>query len=244
MDGKNTAEKTALAENIDSRFAREFLEKACYPHPQKDYCAKLLVKASKLRLDTGHGGIRVIGKGWSSIVLLAHSRTVNDYIVLKIRRIDSRRNSLLRDAVYLHIASKYKISPKIYYYDNDVIALEPVLGPSFSKTIMTREYCELVLRRLLWKTFLLDRLGINHSELAIPYGHILLDYDYEPYIIDYESARFKKRPKNTTQVVGALLRIKPPCITINTQEIRPILREYKVKQNIKTLHLLVNKLLR
>ncbi len=219
------------------------LKQVCYPYTRYSlpYCTRLIVKLQLQGISIGDN-VRILGKGWSSIVFLAHS-TRYGRVAVKARRVDSRRKSLLREGFFAKIASLYRVAPRLYYVDEDFIVTEPVIGPTISTALEDTSSCHLLVRRILWKAYILDRIGISHNELARPHGHILLDERLEPYIIDYESASLKTRPHNVPQLVAGLSRLAP-CINITDSErIRMVVREYKRKPAIPSLASIIEAIL-
>jgi len=223
----------------------------CYPDNKPDYCKKLAKKIENTGITSivSYGktrlykrDINILGKGWSSIVVLAETKN-KQLVAIKIRRTDSRRQTLYREALFLKTASHYKIAPKTYYIDKDFIIMQPILGHTLDIIDKTsKQQCILITRRLLWKTYLLDRIGISHNELKNPYNHVLLDQNYEPYIIDYESATIKQKPKNTTQTLSALIKKKPQCIN-TSPEIIKTLKTYKKHPTLHNLEKILKQII-
>jgi putative serine/threonine protein kinase len=190
----------------------------CFPHVQ---CRELDERLKKL-VDAGFTSLveegmlflcmRVLGKGYSSIVVLAENR---DYGLgaLKVRRLDSRRESLIREALMLSEASKLGVAPKVFWYDADFIFME-YLNPSRCQPftqVLTKvleegglEELKILISKVFDAIYILDKKGLYHRELNRPGTHIMICGD-SVRIIDWESASSVGKPSGLAQVVSFLL---------------------------------------
>jgi len=154
-------------------------------------------------------GIHVIGKGWAGIVLAA--RRGGQLAALKILNPSGRRRSLLAEGIAAYAASLLGAAKPVLHVGRYSLVYEMADGPTLGeyRPGSPREALDVVLR-LTAKTYLLDRAGLRHNELARPEGHVVIDYAYsrpEPYIIDYESATWRSRgATNLSQLLGGLPR--------------------------------------
>ncbi|MCD6488699.1 MAG: hypothetical protein J7K21_05695 [Desulfurococcales archaeon] len=150
------------------------------------------------------GKINILGKGFSSIAVLVLQN--NRQRVLKIRRIDSRRKTLEYEAILLEYLRPYSIAPRPYSWSRNYIVMDYIDGSPLDlviKILLSKNELDkiyLILKRVLTKAWLLDIIGIDHGELNRPFNHILVDKNYYPYFIDFESARYKKKRHNLTMV--------------------------------------------
>jgi putative serine/threonine protein kinase len=195
---------------ISIRDARSVI---CYPEPGSPLCEErikeLIARGLIGIVDNGPlrlGGIRVLGKGFSSIVVAAIDAE-GRLMALKARRIDSRRRSLEREAVILSIASRHRLAPKIYWWTRDFIAMEYLNGIHIDEAsglgLGIRE-AKTLLTRMLGKVYVMDLLGIDHGELSRPYRHVML-VGLEPFFLDFESASLQRRPRNLSSLTSALI---------------------------------------
>ena len=220
----------------------------CYPKPNSEICVKAIMKLKDAGLEcyisfgtTSSGKYRVLGRGWSSNVFLA--RWGQRLVAVKLLRPDSRRKSMLWEGIVWSIASLYSIAPRLHTLDRYFLVVDWIQGPRLENyTPKTRLEAIFVVRRLLLKAYLLDKLKIRHGELARPGGQVLIDtsvHPPEPYIIDYDSATINKRPGNFTQLFGGLLTISSISTILRLREklyrLRGILKDYKHKQAISVV---------
>ena len=220
----------------------------CYPKPNSEVCIKAIKRLKDIGLEcyisfggTGSGRYRILGRGWSSNVFLA--RWKQSIVAVKLLRPDSRRKSMLWEGIVWSIASMYSIAPRLHALNRYFLVVDWVQGPKLENYVpKTRLEAVFVVKRLLLKAYLLDKLRIRHGELARPGGQVLLDTSVcppEPYIIDYDSATISKRPGNFTQLFGGLITINSISAILGLREklrqVRSILKKYKHRQTISVV---------
>jgi len=190
----------------------------CFPHAlcgELDGRLKRLVDAgftSLVEEGISFLDVRVLGKGYSSIVVLAENRDFG-LGALKVRRLDSRRESLIGEALMLNEASKLGVAPKVFWYDADFIFME-YLNPSRCQPfilVLTKvleegslEELKTLISKVFEALYILDKKGLYHRELNRPGTHIMICGD-SVRIIDWESASSVGKPSNLAQVVSFLL---------------------------------------
>lgn len=165
-------------------------------------------------LETGmrFEGIRIVGKGYAGLVVIARHKRYG-IGALKLRRLDSRRDSLLREGFMMRSAQPAGLTPAIYIEKNEYVFRE-YLSPSecvaFDKFIEDMlnagkiSTLKRMLKDLIYRLHTLDQLGIDHGELNRPGDHILVCRD-RFVLIDWESARRNLKPNNVTSVFSHLV---------------------------------------
>ena len=163
------------------------LEALCYP---RGPCGLRLEEARR----AGVGGFCytgnalnpvILGKGHSSTVLLGVRR--GGLVAVKVRRVDSKRESLIGEGRLLEEASRHGAAPKPYYYSRDLIVMEYIPGPHLGGLRGTPYWPQGVLEALEAARSL-DAAGILHYELRRPWRHILFTSSSRAVVIDFESA--------------------------------------------------------
>lgn len=200
----------------------------------KKYCIETIIEYGKPFL-----GYPILGKGYSSIIVLALT-TTKQLIALKIRRLDSRRSSLEYEGMILDYLNPTRIPPAIVFWTRDFIGMEPILCTSIEKyldeLLLSKNINELkfIIRRILSALYLIDQMEIDHGELNRPYNHIFYCYDTkEVKIIDWESARPSSKPHNFTMFTSWIFyRYKRKnevvdLLGVSREEVIEKLREYK-----------------
>ncbi|AOL15594.1 serine/threonine protein kinase [Sulfolobus sp. A20] len=140
------------------------------------------------------GRLRVIGKGKTGIIALVEPNKV-----LKIRRTDSPKESLEMEAK-MQMRAGEEIAPKVYDYGKNYILMEYIKGRELSKN----ERKEIIFD-LLMRAKLLEDKKIEHEELSRPWKNVLISNE-RTYIIDYDSASIKEKPRNVSKILSAYLK--------------------------------------
>ncbi len=149
-------------------------------------------------------GYRVLGKGYSSITVLGYH---NEYgkVVVKVRRLDSRRRSLEYEGMIMDYLSPTLIPPLIYGYSRDFIVMEYIDCPSIIDVLRrNNDSLRKMLFRILASLYLVDMLAIDHGELNRPSSHMYICPNGQVRIIDWESARLSFKPHNLTMFMSYL----------------------------------------
>jgi putative serine/threonine protein kinase len=170
---------------------------------------------------------RILGKGHSSLVFLAYFKNMGVKAV-KVRRVDSKRKSLVEEAIKLIKTSKFGVSPKVYYYSDDFIVMEYVGMVNLEYIIKNLNFKEAknYMLESINTARLLDKIGILHSELSRPWRNIFFPsfpVEFPAIIIDLESS--SNGCGNVNKIVGSLL--NKMGITNGKERINMLLSSYK-----------------
>ncbi len=194
----------------------------CYPFVT-DRCLGILTRLRDLGakvLSAGRsclGKYRVLGKGHSSIILAGAYE--GNLVAIKVIRQDSKRDSLRIEGEILRRLSNYGITPKVFYFDDDIIIMEIIEGPTLTQlfneciaelTYKDRELAtklvKVLVKELLMKAFLMDKLGIIHKELSKPGKHVLINCKRgRAVFIDFESVTLGGKGSNLTALASGLI---------------------------------------
>jgi putative serine/threonine protein kinase len=194
------------------------------------------------------GGVRVLGKGYRSIVVLVE--TSRGLAAAKIRRVDSTRGGLIHEAMMLKLANTVSVGPRLYGFTDDVILMEYIHGSNILDWISNEDDADRIryaARILLGQAYRLDRVGLDHGELSRAERHIIVKPTGEPVIIDFESASIHRRPRNLTSIVQYIA-FRIPYITgrrvveADRDVILESLRMYKRYIDDESFHKLIDSL--
>jgi len=164
----------------------------------------------------------VLGKGHASIVLLADTRW--GIAAVKVRRLDSRRESLEAEARALLLGSMHGATPKPLAWNRDVIIMEPLFGPSLSEALHLYPYAAAL--EALKAARALDTAGIEHLELHRPWKNVLFVRPLGPaLIIDLDSHSINGCG-NVPRLLSGLAR-KVRRIDTSREPLRRLLARYK-----------------
>ncbi len=216
----------------------------CYPTPNDECFNARVLELNRLNvaliIPYGRiflkGKIKVLGKGYASIVVKAVDLEDN-VVALKIRRVDSRRSSLIHEAENLALANTVNVGPRLLGFTENIIMYEYVNGIKLKEFIesMSENHIVKMISDLFKQCFRLDMIGLDHGELSRPYSHILVRKPYKPYIIDFESSSVLRKPSNLTSIISSLIIREGPLQqklrvilgVSNKQSLIEALREYK-----------------
>ncbi|MBP1911370.1 serine/threonine protein kinase [Thermococcus stetteri] len=148
--------------------------------------------------EEGVGGVEPLAKGTTSLVFtgVLGGRKV----VIKLQRPDSPRSNFEKEAELTKIASTLGATPPIVglgefeglpYLIREFAEGEPILFADVGKRHLFR---------IVEKTALLDRLGIDHGQIQGG-KHLIIGEDV--YLIDFEKAGFRK-PNNLTSAMAMI----------------------------------------
>ncbi|HDI75246.1 MAG: hypothetical protein DRJ52_02945 [Thermoprotei archaeon] len=183
------------------------------------------------------GRLRVLGKGCTSIVVLALYK--KKLCTLKIRRLDANRPSMLNEARNLRIVNALNIGPRLLKESHDFLLLKYINGLEifeWSAHCTSAKVFRKVLSSLLKQCYLLDIHSIYHAELSNLKDHVIIDAEASrPIIIDFETVSLNSRRKVLPAVIQnfiyrrCLLREKFIDLIgeVDTQLLMQKLRKYK-----------------
>ncbi|WP_052833853.1 hypothetical protein [Staphylothermus marinus] len=233
----------------------------CFPKTSCSLYEKRLLLLKKSGFDyiveTGKNilGYKIIGKGYSSIIVLAHNKFYG-YGALKLRRLDSRRSSLGYEGMILDYLDKTLLVPQLYLWSNEFIFMEyldPQKCISIDKVITQslirkdRKRTMKLLKKVILALYFIDKLNIDHGELNRPYDHLYICKGEHVKIIDWESSGYRK-PHNLTMFMSFLLyrynhrEELVNLLGLNRNQIIKLLKKYKKTLSIKDISPLIKSL--
>ena len=109
-----------------------------YPHPTARCIKSRMSELEKIGVmsvafwgPVRLGVLDVLGKGYSGVAVLA--RYKKKTVVLKIRRTDSKRATLISEAKMLDVANSLGVGPKIMAYSRNFVVMEYLQGLTIGK---------------------------------------------------------------------------------------------------------------
>ena len=152
------------------------------------------------------GTINILGKGYVGIVVLG--KIGRKKIAIKIRRNDSPRKNLKREAVLLKIINKYKIGPKLVASSKNFLVMEYLDGEKIGDWVGSLKkkgnspQLKTVIKKILEDCYSLDRIGLDHGELSNLSKHVIVGKKIT--VIDFESSSTDRKVSNVTSATQAL----------------------------------------
>ncbi len=168
-------------------------------------------------------------------------------IAIKTKREDSQAMGRIENEVnWLKILNKKGIGPKLLFSNKNYFAYKFVEGVLFLDWIKTATKKEifLVIKDLLNQCFIMDQIGVNKEEMHHPHKHIFITKHNKPVMIDFERCSRTENPKNVTQFVEFLARVRKELkeFTYDSDELRRLAKEYKANLTKTSLETIINNL--
>src|SRR3989442_3232929 len=155
------------------------------------------------------GKLSVLGKGVVGLVVegIANSGRV----AVKIRRVDSRRRSMIHEAEMMRAANKAGIGPECLGSSEDILEMQFLEGQRLPLWISNlkgrgrKARVKATIKALLQQCVRLDAYGLDHGELSRAHKNVLVSEGDHPWILDYESASLMRRVNNFTSFAQYIL---------------------------------------
>ena len=182
----------------------------------------------ELKIDT----INVLGKGYVGIVVLC--KIGKKKVAVKIRRIDSQRKNLKKEAEFLSITNRFNIGPKLLGFSKNFLVIEYLDGEKIGMWINKLKekpnvaQLKKIIKKTLTDCYKLDKMGLDHGELSNITKHVIVGKKIT--IIDFESSSTDRKVSNVTSATQAL------CIGSGISKI--IGRVYKIPKKQKMITVL------
>jgi release factor glutamine methyltransferase len=170
---------------------------------------------------------------------------------IKIKRKESQAiERIENEARWLKILNKEGIGPNLLFSGDKYLVYRFIEGEFILDWIKDKDnnkkMINKVLIEMLQQCFILDKLKVNKEEMHHPLKHIIVDKFNHPTLLDFERCSKTDKPKNVTQFVEFICRMKKELvnknITINVAELRKLAKEYKTNINQKNLEMIINSL--
>ncbi len=182
------------------------------------------------------GRIAVLGKGYTGVVVLA--KMGSKKVALKIRRTDSPRQSMQKEAALLEAANGVKVGPRLIRSSDNFVVMEYLDGKKIYEWIGqlggkgSAARLRAVIKKVLSDCYHLDEFGLDHGELSNITKHVIVGRKVT--IIDFESSSLERKVSNVTSTTQAILigsgiakMVQRICSVPPRQKIIDALRQYK-----------------
>ena len=152
------------------------------------------------------GTISILGKGYVGVVVLG--KIGRKKVAVKIRRNDSPRENLKKEAELLKIINKHRIGPKLVAFSKNFLVMEYLDGEKIGNWVNGLKKKEgssqlkLIIKKILEDCYSLDRIGLDHGELSNLTKHVIVGK--KTTIIDFESSSMNRKVSNVTSATQAL----------------------------------------
>ena len=152
------------------------------------------------------GTISILGKGYVGSVVFG--KIGRKKVAVKIRRNDSPRKNLKKEAKLLEIINKHKIGPKLVASSKNFLVMEYLDGEKIGDWVNglnnngNSSQIKLIIKKVLEDCYSLDRIGLDHGELSNLTKHVIVGKKVT--IIDFESSSVDRKVSNVTSATQAL----------------------------------------
>ena len=208
-----------------------------FPKPTKKEITNRIQEMKKLGIKsvlfdgpTELEGLRILGKGYVGVVILAKIK--NDVFAVKIRRVDAPRKRMQNEARFQKIANRVNIGPKMIQVSKNFLVMEYIKGEKIinwaKKSDTKSTEIRNVINNVLRSCFILDYAGLDHGELSTINKHVIVGKDVNT-IIDFESSSTKRKPSNVSGAIQAIF--------IGTGLAKIIKKKIKVPEKTKIIRL-------
>ena len=163
-------------------------------------------------------------------------------VAIKAKREDSEAlNTIQNESYWLKVLNKAGIGPRYLFSGENYLVYEFVEGEFILDWIKknSKEEIKIVLEKVLVQCRQLDQLGVNKEEMHHPTKHLLVTSDNQPILLDFERCSKTIKPKNVTQFIEFICRIKEELesreLSIDVDFLRKLAGEYKDTGNKEIL---------
>jgi len=193
-----------------------YRELLAYPNPSNESVESRIRQLKNLGIDRLEfkgplkiGKLSVLGKGVVGLVItgIADGRRV----AVKIRRVDSRRRSMIHEAEMMRAANKAGIGPECIGSSEDVLEMQFLEGQRLPLWISSlkgrgrKARVKATIKALLEQCVRLDAYALDHGVLSRADKNVLVSTEDHPWILDYESASLMRRVNNFTSLAQYIL---------------------------------------
>ncbi len=195
------------------------------------------------------GTINVLGKGYVGIVVLG--KLGRKKVAVKIRRNDSQRKNLKKEASLLQITNRCGIGPKLIDSSKNFLVMEYLEGEKIGRWINNLKskkgssQIKPIIKKVLEDCYKLDKIGLDHGELSRIPKHVIVGNKIT--IIDFESSSMERRVSNVTSATQAFYIgsgiskiVNTIYKTPNKAKIISVLSNYKQNRNKENFESLLN----
>ena len=175
--------------------------------------------------------MNILGKGYVGIVVLG--KIGRKKVAVKIRRSDSPRKNLKKEAELLEIINNNKIGQKLIAASKNFLVMEYLDGEKIADWVVDLKKSDssrlkIVIKKILEDCYGLATIGLDHGELSNLSKHVIIGKKIT--IIDFESSSMNRKVSNVTSATQAL------CIGSGISKI--IGRTYKIPRKQKMITVL------
>jgi release factor glutamine methyltransferase len=155
-------------------------------------------------------------------------------VAIKTSRADSGAiNRIQTEVNWLKILNKENIGPRFLFHDKNYLVYLFVEGIFILDWVKEHNKDEIkqVLMNLLNQCYIMDKMGVNKEEMHHPLKHVIVTKENQPILLDFERCSRTINPKNVTQFIEFICRLKGELdskgFNIKIEQLRGLALSYK-----------------
>ena len=159
-------------------------------------------------------------------------------VAIKIKRKESKALERIKNEVnWLKVLNNENIGPRLLFYDKEYFVYGFVEGKFILDWIKDngKEEIKKILIQILEQCFVMDILKVNKEEMHHPLKHIVIDRNNKSVLLDFERCNKTEKPKNVTQFIEFIFRVKKELgakqIGVDEGDLRKLSMDYKNTYN-------------
>ena len=125
------------------------------------------------------------------------------------------------EVFWLKKLNKYDIGPKLLDFGDGWFICEFVKGKPLNKWVAGKSNYKKVLKQVLLKCRVMDKLKVNKFEMHRPFKNVLV-FKNKAKLIDFERCKFSLKPKNVTQFFQFVIN----ALKLDRKNILPLIKKY------------------
>ncbi|MBI3840557.1 MAG: hypothetical protein HY297_01135 [Thaumarchaeota archaeon] len=244
MESENSSATQSERAALDRLTKTPYIQVLTYPRISLPMARRRVGQLAKLGVEelvfqgkAKVGRLGILGIGTVGVVVRA--RTKDGLFALKIRRTDANRPDMEEEVRVATMANRLGIGPPIHAHSRDFILMKLLEYQELDQWLKSlkgpgsREKARQMLHGLFNQCRKLDLMGIDHGQLSNLRKHAVVA-EGRPWIMDFESAGTRRKPKNLTTAAQYLLiggkvspRMRRTIGLRDTSVLLTLLAEYK-----------------
>ena len=148
--------------------------------------------------------LRELAEGWRGRVYRGKWR--GEDVAIKVAKSPEKVKAIQKEAEILEKLKGLEGFPQILFKGEDFFVYRFIEGRTFGELKPEGEERKRILREVLEKAYLLDKLGIHRDEFANIHKNVLIDEEGRVFVIDFDRGVFKENPSNVRQFLQLLRR--------------------------------------
>jgi putative serine/threonine protein kinase len=193
---------------IEALNSEPYASVVCYPrtsatemHVRLEELRKLAVEKIEFAGKAKAFSVPILGKGFVGIVVVAF--VGGRKCALKMLRVDSDRESFVREADLLTLANSVDVGPKFWGVTKHFLLMELVDGVLLEEWLQShtdKAAVRCLVEDILEQCWRLDTINLDHGELSKAPKHLIVNKQDKPFMVDFETASTCRNASNVTSV--------------------------------------------